>query len=464
MDEDVTSVHITKGLTSSTILDLIEEYPNLEEITCCPSIFNRISKNYIDALNQLDITVSKKYNWGAKPKYSSLEEDILNLAKEGKKAKVGTLGKLMMAFMGFALISTLWSDTKFSTLSTAALWWGMFLIEIMIHNIVRTRKKIDRLLAAMSLSGAINGFVAILQICSYTLFKYKYITKSQVFVTPFYKPLDKAVYNWLPFDIDTTLWWDSRASGFFSNPNLLATYLMIVYPISIYLFLNTKGKKHKLMYFMINVLISGGISATLTRGGCVIAIIGWLFMFIVLFKQHKKPLLEIFVPTVLVIVPSLLTRYGIIFKVRGAGSEAAKSSAAHLKIWGSLLDYIFHHALPFIIGTGFGIEQTGQILLNQYQLDKPHGHNFVLETWVELGIVGLVLLFTVLICGFGKLLEINANNGKKFTLVFCVFTSMMMYLLFGLTDYIFNSPKQIIFYINIGIYSFGLNSSAQPLL
>ena len=123
MDEDVTSVHITKGLTSSTILDLIEEYPNLEEITCCPSIFNRISKNYIDALNQLDITVSKKYNWGAKPKYSSLEEDILNLAKEGKKAKVGTLGKLMMAFMGFALISTLWSDTKFSTLSTAALWW-----------------------------------------------------------------------------------------------------------------------------------------------------------------------------------------------------------------------------------------------------------------------------------------------------------------------------------------------------
>ena len=81
MDEDVTSVHITKGLTSSTILDLIEEYPNLEEITCCPSIFNRISKNYIDALNQLDITVSKKYNWGAKPKYSSLEEDILDISQ-----------------------------------------------------------------------------------------------------------------------------------------------------------------------------------------------------------------------------------------------------------------------------------------------------------------------------------------------------------------------------------------------
>ena len=83
---------------------------------------------------------------------------------EGKKAKVGTLGKLMLAFMGYSLVSTLWSTTKFSTLATAGLWWGMFLIQVMINNLVRTRKKIDRILAAMSLSGAINGFVAILQI------------------------------------------------------------------------------------------------------------------------------------------------------------------------------------------------------------------------------------------------------------------------------------------------------------
>ena len=87
MDKSDTSVHITKGLSSSTIFDLIEEYPNLEKITCCPSIYNRTSKDYIDALNQLDISVSKKYQWGAKPKYSSQEKEILNLAKEGKKAK-----------------------------------------------------------------------------------------------------------------------------------------------------------------------------------------------------------------------------------------------------------------------------------------------------------------------------------------------------------------------------------------
>ena len=376
--------------------------------------------------------------------------------RQGKKAKVGTLGKMMMIFMGLSLISTLWSGTKFTTFATAALWWGMFLIEVMIYNLARTRKKIDRILTALTAAGALNGIVAIFQICSYTLYKYDYIKKSQVFVTPFYKPLDKAVYTWMKtifgFDIDTTLWWDSRASGFFSNPNLLATFMMIVYPISIYLFLNTKGKKHKIIYFIANVLISGGISATLTRAGCVIALFGWLFMFIVLIKQHWKPLLEIFIPTVCVIVPSILTRYGIIFKARGAGKEAAKSSAAHFKIWGSLIDYITHNAKAFFIGLGFGCEETGKVLLNVYNLDKPHGHNFVLETWMELGVIGIIILFAVLFCNFGKLLEINTNNGKKFTLVFCVFTSTMLYLLFGLTDYIFNSPKQIIFlFILLGL-------------
>ncbi|MCC8074143.1 MAG: hypothetical protein LIO62_08480, partial [Clostridiales bacterium] len=43
-------------------------------------------------------------------------------------------------------------------------------------------------------------------------------------------------------------------------------------------------------------------------------------------------------------------------------------------------------------------------------------------------------------------------NGKKFSLVFCIITSAMMDLIFGLTDYIFNSPKQIIFlFIFLGL-------------
>ena len=87
MDEDRTTVHITKALTSSIIVDLIEKYPNLEIITCPPSVYERTSSNYIDALSQLDIEVKKKYNWGAKSQSNGQEFEILELSKEGLTAR-----------------------------------------------------------------------------------------------------------------------------------------------------------------------------------------------------------------------------------------------------------------------------------------------------------------------------------------------------------------------------------------
>ena len=379
--------------------------------------------------------------------------------REGKKAKVGTLGKLEIAFMSFALISALWSSNKLDSLGSAGLWWGMFLVQVMIYNLANSRGKIEKLLKLITLSAAANGLVGAIQIITYMLNKFGYIGSEFVLVTPFYKSLDRAVYTWLPFSISTKTF-SERASGFYSNPNLLAVYMLFAYPISIYLFLNAETKKKKIFYFFMNILITAGMSSTLTRAGCVFALFGWIFLFVILIKRHGKELLRIFIPTVAIIIPSILTRYGIIFAKSGGvisgivtGNigeqntnfvEAQKSSQAHFEIWKSVWDYITGNVHYIIRGLGFGCESTGNFLLETYNLNKPHAHNFVLEIWAELGIIGLVLLGAVIICAFGKLLEINANNGRKFDLVFCVFTSLLLLLLFGLSDYIFNSPKQII--------------------
>ena len=87
MDENVTTVHITKALSSSMIVELIEEYPNLCEITCSPSVYERTSKTYIEALSQLDIEVVKKYNWGAKSKTNGAEFEVLKLSNDGLTPK-----------------------------------------------------------------------------------------------------------------------------------------------------------------------------------------------------------------------------------------------------------------------------------------------------------------------------------------------------------------------------------------
>lgn len=87
MDEDITTIHITKALSSSMIVELIEEYPNLSTITCSPSVYNRTSDTYIDALEQLDIEIVKKYNWGAKSKSNGAEFEVLRLSDEGLSAR-----------------------------------------------------------------------------------------------------------------------------------------------------------------------------------------------------------------------------------------------------------------------------------------------------------------------------------------------------------------------------------------
>lgn len=87
MDRDVTTIHITKALTSSMIVELIDTYPNLKEITCAPSVYKRTSKTYIDALDTLDITVKTKYNWGAESKSNGIEFYVKKLSDDGLTAK-----------------------------------------------------------------------------------------------------------------------------------------------------------------------------------------------------------------------------------------------------------------------------------------------------------------------------------------------------------------------------------------
>ena len=87
MDEDITTIHVTKALTSSMIVGLIEKYPNLKVITCSPSVYKRTSDTYIDALNKLDIEVKKQYNWGAKSKSHGVEFKVLKLSNKGLKPK-----------------------------------------------------------------------------------------------------------------------------------------------------------------------------------------------------------------------------------------------------------------------------------------------------------------------------------------------------------------------------------------
>lgn len=88
-NDNDTEIHIKQALSSSKIMELMDNYPNLETITCSPSVYKRIPKKYVEALDTLDIAVKIDYKWGRSPKASNtfLKNKIMKLAETGKTAK-----------------------------------------------------------------------------------------------------------------------------------------------------------------------------------------------------------------------------------------------------------------------------------------------------------------------------------------------------------------------------------------
>lgn len=85
--DKITEIHITYPLSSQKIIELMDEYPNLEKITCSKSLYDRIPKNYLEALNELNIEVFIEYNQGSKVKFEKEESLVLNFAKKNYSAK-----------------------------------------------------------------------------------------------------------------------------------------------------------------------------------------------------------------------------------------------------------------------------------------------------------------------------------------------------------------------------------------
>ena len=86
-DINAVEVHISTQLTSRKIIELMDTYRSLKRITCPKSIYDRISPDYIKALDKLGVSVEVKYNWGKKKYSMSQINQVLDLFNEGKRSE-----------------------------------------------------------------------------------------------------------------------------------------------------------------------------------------------------------------------------------------------------------------------------------------------------------------------------------------------------------------------------------------
>ncbi|WP_321421604.1 helix-turn-helix domain-containing protein [uncultured Methanobacterium sp.] len=77
-------IYVNKPLSFSRIMELLDQHPDLKKISCPPSLYSRISPKYLQALEELGVTVVSVEKKGRPKKYNEKDaKNIQELLKSG---------------------------------------------------------------------------------------------------------------------------------------------------------------------------------------------------------------------------------------------------------------------------------------------------------------------------------------------------------------------------------------------
>lgn len=287
----------------------------------------------------------------------------------GERLRGGGLFVPVFAYVVFAALASLSSITVFGSLRDLGLLLGGAGVLFAIINL-RDRR------AWVGLLGSVVAVAALVSL--YGL--YQYVRGTAV-----------ASRAW--FDINTNPELTSRVFSTFGNPNTLAMYLEFSLPLTVGLLWSERSRLKQLLYMAAALVMLAALVLTMSRGGWLALVFGGL-VFLALTDSRVLWALPLAGAVAYAFLPP-------VFRTRLAtiGSLKDASNAYRVNIWLAAI-YMIGEFWP--TGVGFGYRAFMPIY-NYFRLrGQPafHAHNFYLEQFAELGIIGFIL-FLWLICRIG---------------------------------------------------------------
>lgn len=200
---------------------------------------------------------------------------------------------------------------------------------------------------------------------------------------------------WLDSDMFEDI--SMRVVSTLENPNMLAEYLILLFPLAACRLITRASSKERTAALCAGAAILVCLILTWSRGAWLGLLFGGVIFVLI---WHRRALYLIFagiasIPFLPLILPDSITS-----RFLSIGNLADTSTAYRVNIWHGavrmLKDYWF-------CGIGVG-ESAWFTTYPRYSLaaieSAPHAHNLYLQTWIESGIVGFCLLlsFLVLLC------------------------------------------------------------------
>ena len=289
---------------------------------------------------------------------------------------------------------------------------------ILVINIIRTQKWLNRCFVALVSSATIVSMIGIAQYLFGTL-----------------------NVSWLDRDYFPDI--KGRVTVLFVNSNVLGAYLTIIFPLALCCFVRTCGKKRFLsLVSILSIFLC--IIVTWSRGAWLALIISTLIYFIIYSKKTVRFLCAIAfaLPFSIIIIPD-----NIIKRFLSIGDMADSSISYRVYTWKGTLNAIKENIFG---GVGYGTE-TFEEFYPTYSYAgmeaAEHSHSLYLQILFSLGIVGLIVFCVIIFLFVQQSLEnikISTNTSDKMQ-VCAIFCAIVAALIMGAFDYLWYNYR--IFYL-----------------
>ncbi len=182
-----------------------------------------------------------------------------------------------------------------------------------------------------------------------------------------------------------------RLSSVYGSPNNAALFLGRCIPFGIAMFLIAPGALRKLTAAVVTVIM--GIAVLLTQsGGAILLGVPAALICVLLFWNWQRGLIATGVVGMAMALVLLFSRF--IPRLQGLLDLSRSTSFARTQVWISAVNLLRERPI-----LGAGLDQFLYLYRSRYILpdawrepDLSHPHNFVLDYWISLGILGLVVL------------------------------------------------------------------------
>lgn len=344
---------------------------------------------------------------------------IIKLIRGKRIFKLEALDFTVLLFGILIMLSSIYSAGGTASVASATITFVLLVGYFLLVNLMRTTAWIKRCIIALISSASIVSIIGV--------FEFVFGDKNNSW-------LDQSFYNTIK----------TRVVSLFENPNILAVFLVMIFPFLLALSIKSKEKNAKFLTRMLIILFLACIVFTWSRAAWLAVILS-ILIFATLYTKKSFRIFGvalIIFPLIPIILPT-----SIIERFLSISNLADSSIAYRIYTWKGTLaaikDYLF-------CGIGYG-DAAFQTVYPAYSYSgieaAPHSHSLILQLLLSMGIIGVIVFCIAIFFSFQKSFEYikNEKNTDASIYVIASVASIASALIVGIFDYIWYNPR--IFYL-----------------